>query len=53
MKKVNWELSIGNERLTGSIVVDDDATDRDIDEQVRTEMFDSGVAQYNWEVAEE
>ena len=53
MKTVNWELSIGHERLEGTIVVDDDATDRDIEEEVKSAMFDSGVAQYNWEVAEE
>lgn len=52
MKKVNWELDLGHKRYSGTIEVDDDATDRDIDEEVRQMFFDSGMVQYNWEEVE-
>lgn len=53
MKKVNYDFSWGFNSYEGSIEVDDDTGDHEIDRLVIDDILSIGIISYNWTVEEE
>lgn len=53
MKTVHFDFSWGYENYEGTIEVDDNVTDHEIDRMVIDEILSIGVISYNWTVSED